>query len=182
YVSAQAQVAHNSVSTSPNSNDVLMKENEQLRKELQVYIQKAARLQKLELEIQRISEAYETLMRGSCKREALEKTLRNKLEAEIKRMHDFNRDLRGIWSIYMLRPGSELLEQALASAQSRNRQLEEELHRKTAYMKKVERLQSALAQLQAACEKREVLELRLRTRLEQELKSLRAQQVRERSH
>ena len=49
----------------------------------------------LELEIQRISEAYETLMKGSAKREALEKTLRNKLEAEIKRMHDFNRDLRG---------------------------------------------------------------------------------------
>lgn len=48
-------------------------------------------------------------------------------------------------------------------------------------MKKVERLQSALAQLQAACEKREELELRLRTRLEQELKSLRAQQVRKTS-
>lgn len=73
---------------------------------------------------------------------------------------------------------SELLEQAVVSAQSRNRQLEDELQRKTAYMKKVERLQSALAQLQAACEKREVLEQRLRTRLEQELKSLRAQQVR----
>lgn len=80
---------------------------------------------------------------------------------------------------------SERLEQALTSAQSRNRQLEEELHRKTAYMKKVEGLQSSLAQLQAACEKREVLELRLRTRLEQELKSLRAQQVsenKEKSH
>lgn len=49
----------------------------------------------LELEIQRISEAYETLMKGSGKREALEKTMRNKLEAEVKRMHDFNRDLRG---------------------------------------------------------------------------------------
>lgn len=74
----------------------------------------------------------------------------------------------------------ELLEQALASAQGRNRQLEEELMRKRAYVKKVERLQSALAQLQAACEKRELLELRLRTRLEQELKSLRAQQVKPR--
>lgn len=74
------------------------------------------------------------------------------------------------------------MEQALASAQTRNRQLEEELQRKRAYVKKVERLQSALAQLQAACEKREVLELRLRTRLEQELKSLRAQQVRKTSH
>lgn len=53
----------------------------------------------LELEIQRISEAYETLMKGSAKRESLEKTMRNKLEAEIKRMHDFNRDLRGkCWS------------------------------------------------------------------------------------
>ena len=50
----------------------------------------------LELEIQRISEAYEILMKGSAKRETLEKTMRNKLEAEIKRMHDFNRDLRGI--------------------------------------------------------------------------------------
>lgn len=34
-------------------------------------------------------------MKGSAKRETLEKTMRNKLEAEIKRMHDFNRDLRG---------------------------------------------------------------------------------------
>lgn len=74
-----------------------------------------------------------------------------------------------------------MLEQALASTQARNRQLEEELQRKRAYVEKVERLQSALAQLQAACEKRETLELRLRTRLEQELKSLRAQQVRRRA-
>lgn len=63
------------------------------------------------------------------------------------------------------------------SAQTRNRQLEEELRKKRAYVEKVERLQSALAQLQAACEKRETLEMKLRTRLEQELKSLRAQQV-----
>lgn len=35
-------------------------------------------------------------MKGSAKRENLEKTMRNKLEAEIKRMHDFNRDLRGV--------------------------------------------------------------------------------------
>lgn len=74
----------------------------------------------------------------------------------------------------------ERLEQALTSTQVRNRQLEEELQRKRAYVEKVERLQSALAQLQAACEKRETLELRLRTRLEHELKSLRAQQVRRR--
>ncbi|XP_060886517.1 angiomotin-like 2a isoform X2 [Labrus mixtus] len=230
YVSAQSQVAHNNGNTIPASSsnlaqtDALMRENERLRQELEVYAEKAARLQKLELEIQRISEAYETLMKGSAKRETLEKTMRNKLEAEIKRMHDFNRDLREQLEtatrqrtakeaecsdqrqqvfvklleqneeqqrereqlerqIQHLRVSGEesqrrreILEQALATTQARNRQLEEELQRKRAYVEKVERLQSALAQLQAACEKREALELRLRTRLEQELKSLRAQQ------
>jgi len=77
----------------------------------------------------------------------------------------------------------EALEKALSAAQSRNLQLDDELWRKRAYVSKVEGLQSALAQLQAACEKRETLELRLRTRLEQELKNLRAQQqVSERKH
>lgn len=49
----------------------------------------------LEQEIQRISEAYETLMQGSTKRESLEQTLRRRLVAEIRRLQDFNRDLRG---------------------------------------------------------------------------------------
>ncbi|XP_029286128.1 LOW QUALITY PROTEIN: angiomotin-like 2a [Cottoperca gobio] len=233
YVSAQFQVAHSIPSAASGDNsaqtDALMRENEQLRKELEVYSEKAARLQKLELEIQRISEAYETLMKGSAKRETLEKTMRNKLEAEIKRMHDFNRDLRDQLDsatkqraakeaecsdqrqhvfVKLLEQNEEqqrereqlerqiqhlcvsgeecqrrreLLEQALASTQARNRQLDEELQRKRAYVEKVERLQSSLAQLQAACEKREALELRLRTRLEQELKSLRAQQSQKRA-
>lgn len=200
----------------------LIKENERLKREVDSYSEKAARLQKLEQEIQRISEAYETLMKGSAKREALEKTMRNKLESEIKRLHDFNRDLRDRLETankqraaievedksrhafaklveqnedhlrererleketqHLRASGEEwkrrreALEQALITAQTRNRQLEEELRRKRAYVEKVERMQSALAQLQAACEKREALELRLRTRLEQELKSLRAQQ------
>lgn len=70
------------------------------------------------------------------------------------------------------------LEEALEAARGRGRQLEDELRRKRAYVEKVERLQSALAQLQSTCEKRESLEMKLRTRLEQELRSLRAQQVR----
>ncbi|XP_068176183.1 angiomotin-like 2a [Antennarius striatus] len=229
YVSAQSQVPHSSITTACShqtpQNEVLMRENERLRKELEVYAEKAARLQKLESEIQRISEAYETLMKGSAKRESLEKTMRNKLEAEIKRMHDFNRDLREQLDtatkqrtakeaectdqrqnvfvklleqneeqqrereqlerqVKQLRVSGEecqrrreLLEQALVSTQARNHQLEDELQRKRAYVEKVERLQSALAQLQVACEKRETLELRLRTRLEQELKSFRAQQA-----
>lgn len=69
------------------------------------------------------------------------------------------------------------LEDALEAARGRGRQLEDELRRKRAYVEKVERLQSALAQLQSTCEKRESLEMKLRTRLEQELRSLRAQQV-----
>lgn len=69
------------------------------------------------------------------------------------------------------------LEEALEAARERGRHLEEELRRKRAYVEKVERLQSALAQLQSTCEKRESLEMKLRTRLEQELRSLRAQQV-----
>lgn len=72
---------------------------------------------------------------------------------------------------------SKRLEEALDAARGRGRQLEEELRRKRAYVEKVERLQSALAQLQSTCEKRETLEMKLRTRLEQELRSLRAQQV-----
>ena len=52
------------------------------------------------------------------------------------------------------------------------------LKKQQVYVEKVERMQQALAQLQAACEKREQLEHRLRTRLERELESLRMQQVR----
>ncbi|MFT7810905.1 angiomotin-like 2a-like [Arapaima gigas] len=204
--------------------EMLVKENERLRKELQGHSEKAARLQKMEKEIQKISKAYQTLMKGSAKREALEKTMRSKLEAEIKRLHDFNRDLRDRLEtaskqlaakeveaadqnqqvlaklieqnekqrrdneelereVQRLRTLGEeqqrclgMQEQVLRGARTRAAQLEEELRRKHTHAEKVERLQRALAQLQAACEKREALELRLRTRLEQELKALRAQQ------
>ncbi|XP_020329283.1 angiomotin-like 2a isoform X1 [Oncorhynchus kisutch] len=214
----EVYMSHANPSTHNNSAQMdLLRENERLRKELEGYSEKAARLQKLEVEIQRISEAYETLMKGSAKRETLEKTMRNKLESEIKRLHDFNRDLRDRLDtatkqrvtkdvesanqkqqvfakllehneeqqreVQRLRGSGEewlrrreVLELALGSAQTRNLALEEELRRKKAYVEKVERLQSALGQLQAACEKREALELRLRTRLEQELKSIRSAQ------
>uniref|UniRef100_A0A8C6TH84 Angiomotin like 2b n=1 Tax=Neogobius melanostomus TaxID=47308 RepID=A0A8C6TH84_9GOBI len=191
----------------PNQVELLLMENERLRQELEVHREKGGRIQKLEQEIQRISEAYETLMKGSTKRETLEQTLRRRLVAEVRRLQDFNRDLRGMSRKYTVvmrvkmreeqnsereRMERELqrlrgtaeeqnlkakrLEDALESAQGRGRQLEEELRRKRAYVEKVERLQSALAQLQSTCEKRESLEMRLRTRLEQELRTLRAQQ------
>ncbi|XP_037314799.2 angiomotin-like 2a isoform X2 [Pungitius pungitius] len=207
----------------PNQVELLLMENERLRQELEAHREKTGRIQKLEQEIQRISEAYETLMQGSCKRENLEKTLRGRLVAEIRRLQDFNRDLRENLENARTHVAKEVeaadhnqhimaklleqneeqnserervereldrlrstveeqslrskrLEEALDAARGRGRQLEEELRRKRAYVEKVERLQSALAQLQSTCEKRETLEMKLRTRLEQELRSLRAQQ------
>lgn len=51
YVSAQSQVAHNNIATASSKNsaqaDVLMRENERLRKELEVHTEKAARLHKV---------------------------------------------------------------------------------------------------------------------------------------
>nr|XP_061834614.1 angiomotin-like 2a [Nerophis lumbriciformis] len=206
------------------SSDVLMTENRRLRREVEMYAEKVARLDKMEEEMEKVSEAHQTLMNDSVKRQDLEKTMRKKLEAEMKRMHDFNRDLREqLWAatkqqavkedehsdhkqhvflklleqneqqrrekellekkVQHLRLSAEdsqrareLLEEALLASHARNRLLGEELQRKRAYVEKVERLQGSLAQLQAACQKREALELRLRTRLEQELRSVRAQQ------
>ncbi|XP_065701035.1 angiomotin-like protein 2 isoform X2 [Patagioenas fasciata] len=205
-------------------NERLQRESERLRRELQSCAEKASRIQKLESEIQRISEDYENLVKASSKREALEKAMRNKRDGEMRRLQDFNRDLKerlesankqlasrtqesqesNQGSVAKLlaqsyehqqekeklerevsvlrsaheeqRRRAELLEQALGSAQARAAKAEAELQKKRAYVEKVERLQAALGQLQAACEKREQLELRLRTRLEQELKMLRAQQ------
>uniref|UniRef100_A0A8C5FZC0 Angiomotin-like 2a n=1 Tax=Gouania willdenowi TaxID=441366 RepID=A0A8C5FZC0_GOUWI len=207
----------------PNQVEVLLMENERLRQELEAHRDKTGRIQKLEQEIQHISEAYETLMQGSQKRESLEQTMRKKLVAEIKKLQDLNRDLsenlenarthvakeveaadhnqhimaklleqneeqnfererveRELQRLHTSAEEQNLrakrLEEALEAARGRGRQLEEELRRKKAYVEKVERLQSALAQLQSTCEKRETLEMKLRTRLEQELRSLRAQQ------
>ncbi|KGL73170.1 Angiomotin-like 2, partial [Tinamus guttatus] len=205
-------------------NEKLQRESEKLRRELEGYAEKASRIQKLETEIQRISEDYENLMKASSKREALEKAMRSKRDGEMRRLQDFNRDLKERLEsankqlasktqenqennqgtvtkllaqsyehqqekeklereVSLLRSANEdqrrraeLLEQALGSAQARAAKAEAELRKKRAYVEKVERLQAALGQLQAACEKREQLELRLRTRLEQELKMLRAQQ------
>ncbi|XP_065798468.1 angiomotin-like protein 2 isoform X2 [Muntiacus reevesi] len=202
----------------------LQRDNERLQRELESTAEKAGCIEKLESEIQRLSEAHESLTRASSKREALEKTMRNKMDSEMRRLQDFNRDLRERLesanrrlasktqeaqagsqdmvakllaqsyeqqqeqekleremallrgAIEDQRRRAELLEQALSNAQGRAARAEEELRKKQAYVEKVERLQQALGQLQAACEKREQLELRLRTRLEQELKALRAQQ------
>ncbi|NXR58247.1 AMOL2 protein, partial [Rhadina sibilatrix] len=226
-VSAQAASAGSRLARADavlRENERLQRESEKLRRELESCAEKASRIQKLESEIQRISEDYENLVKASSKREALEKAMRNKRDCEMRRLQDFNRDLKERLEsankqlasktqenqesnqgsvakllaqsyehqqekeklereVSLLRSANEdqrrraeLLEQALGSAQARAAKAEAELRKKRAYVEKVERLQAALGQLQAACEKREQLELRLRTRLEQELKMLRAQQ------
>ncbi|NWI62249.1 AMOL2 protein, partial [Todus mexicanus] len=226
-VSAQAVSAGSRLARAEavlRENERLQQENEKLRRELESCAEKASRIQKLESEIQRISEDYENLVKVSSKREVLEKAMRNKRDSEMRRLQDFNRDLKERLEsankqlssktqesqesnqgsvakllaqsyehqqekeklereVSLLRSANEdqrrraeLLEQALGSAQARAAKAEAELRKKRAYVEKVERLQAALGQLQAACEKREQLELRLRTRLEQELKMLRAQQ------
>ncbi|NXP05927.1 AMOL2 protein, partial [Thinocorus orbignyianus] len=226
-VSAQAASAGSRLARADailRENERLQRESEKLRRELESCAEKASRIQKLESEIQRISEDYENLVKASSKREALEKAMRNKRDGEMRRLQDFNRDLKERLEsankqlasktqesqesnqgsvakllaqsyehqqekeklereVSLLRSANEdqrrraeLLEQALGSAQARAAKAEAELRKKRAYVEKVERLQAALGQLQAACEKREQLELRLRTRLEQELKMLRAQQ------
>ncbi|KAK2828951.1 hypothetical protein Q5P01_019985 [Channa striata] len=204
--------------------DVLTEENRMLRQEMETCREKVTKLHKLETEIQLVSEAYENLAKSSSKREALEKTMRTKLELEVRRLHDFNRDLRERMEtankqlaakdcdgsednrktisqllaqnketlrerekleieLNVLRSTTEdqrrhieIRDQALNNAQAKVVKLEEELKKKQVYVEKVERMQQALAQLQAACEKREQLEHRLRTRLERELESLRMQQ------
>ncbi|XP_062917061.1 angiomotin [Mobula hypostoma] len=204
--------------------EILSEENRALRQELEGYYDKVAKLQKLEMEIERVSEAYENLVKSSSKKESLEKAMRNKLEGEIRRLHDFNRDLRDRletankqlavkecegsednrkaiaqligqnkenlrekekleMELSALRATNEdqrrhieIRDQALNNTQGKVVKLEEELKRKQVYVDKVERMQQALIQLQAACEKREQLEHRLRTRLERELESLRLQQ------
>ncbi|TSN21198.1 Angiomotin-like protein 1 [Bagarius yarrelli] len=73
----------------------LSNENQTLRQELLIQTEKMGKLQRLEAEVQRLSDAYENLVRSSSNRETLDKTMRMKLEGEIRRLHDFNRDLRG---------------------------------------------------------------------------------------
>ncbi|KAH0625192.1 hypothetical protein JD844_033413, partial [Phrynosoma platyrhinos] len=218
-------------------------QQQQLSPDAFTIVQRAQQM--FELEIQKISEAYEDLVKTTTKRESLDKAMRNKLEGEIRRLHDFNRDLRerletanrqlagrefdghedkateglyasqkhvnenGLLEDYTLcRPGvgylrfnpgyfqektvqvlnkeylkeKEKLEIDLASMRLTNEEqrrhieiLDQALNSAQAKVIKLE--EEALTQLQAAYEKREQMERRLRTRLERELESLRLQQA-----
>ena len=49
------------------------------------------------MEIKKISDAYESLVRHSQKRENLEKLMRLKLDAEMKKFKAVNQELKGVY-------------------------------------------------------------------------------------
>ncbi|KAK3095196.1 hypothetical protein FSP39_011357 [Pinctada imbricata] len=74
--------------------DMLTDENRKLREELNIFNRKVSRLQKFELEIQKVHEAYEGLVRSSKKREQLELIMKKRLEEEIKKLQTKNKQLQ----------------------------------------------------------------------------------------
>ncbi|XP_054712267.1 LOW QUALITY PROTEIN: angiomotin-like [Uloborus diversus] len=74
--------------------ELLSAENTALKTELDLYYKKVSKLQKFELEIQKVHKAHEDLVRSTEKRENLERAIRAKLEMEIRRLQDHNKELR----------------------------------------------------------------------------------------
>ncbi|KAL5005490.1 hypothetical protein ScPMuIL_018946 [Solemya velum] len=75
--------------------EVLSEENRSLREELNINYKKVSKLQKFELEIQKVHEAYELLVKSSQKRECLEAMMKKRLEGEIKKLQAENKALKG---------------------------------------------------------------------------------------
>lgn len=75
--------------------DMLTEENRKLRDELRVYNRKVSRLQKFEFEIQKVHEAYESLVKSSQKREKLESIMKKKLKEELRKLQATNKQLQG---------------------------------------------------------------------------------------
>ncbi|GBM38613.1 Angiomotin [Araneus ventricosus] len=74
--------------------ELLSAENTALKTELDLYYKKVSKLQKFELEIQKVHKAYEDLVQSSEKRERLEQSIRTRLEMEIRRLQEHNKGLR----------------------------------------------------------------------------------------
>jgi hypothetical protein len=93
--SHQTVCAHAAIATRATQMvERLSEENRGLRQELKVYYKKVSRLEKVERDIQKVSETYETLSQHSQKRENLEKLMRLKLESEINCMNETNQQLQ----------------------------------------------------------------------------------------
>ncbi|XP_054167372.1 angiomotin-like [Oppia nitens] len=77
-----------------NMIEMLSAENAALKTELELYYKKVLKLQKFEIEIQKVHQSHEDLMRSSEKKEKLERVIRYKLEIDVRRLQDQNRDLK----------------------------------------------------------------------------------------
>lgn len=208
----------------------LSDENRSLRQELDNYLKKVSILQKFELEIQKVNDDYENLVKHSQKRENLEKMLRFRLEAELKKQRDSNLKLRAQLSsnpskevkdpssrdespkdkqgqdsllTKLLNQNKELmtnnehldieiaaqratlkeqrnhidiLDTALVNAQANIIHLQEQLRKKVMCEERLEELEDVIAELRNASDKRQVVELKLRQHLEDQVKRLRSEQ------
>ncbi|XP_042204239.1 uncharacterized protein LOC121853912 isoform X1 [Homarus americanus] len=74
--------------------DILAQENNALKMEVDLYHRKVAKLQRFEMEIIKVHDAHEALVRSSERREQLERLARHKLHAEVKRLTELNADLK----------------------------------------------------------------------------------------
>ncbi|OWF55182.1 angiomotin-like isoform X2 [Mizuhopecten yessoensis] len=66
--------------------EILTEENKRLREDINIYCKKVSKLQKFEMEIQKVHEAYESLVQSSQKREKLEKMMKKRLEEQIRKL------------------------------------------------------------------------------------------------
>lgn len=171
--------------------EMLREDNRRLRDELSSCHKKVSKLQKFELEIQKVHEAYESLVKSSQKRERLEAALKTKLEEEVKKLRLQNDELRVQVeqssdadqarssrqdSLDSNKSQREILDAKLAATQNSLSRLEEEVRKKDAQAGRVEQLQKAFTSLQTTSERREEKEKQLRSRLERELETYKSQE------
>ncbi|PRD33726.1 UNVERIFIED_CONTAM: Amotl1 [Trichonephila clavipes] len=138
--------------------DFLSAENAALKADLEIFNKKISKLQMLELELQKVHKAYEDLVHSSEKRERLEQSIRTRLEMEIRRLQEHNKELR---------EHLESMSSHFPKAPCRKKQV---------YVDRVAQLQKALTNLQQSSEKRLQVEKKLRAQHEKEIQALRSQQ------
>ena len=83
-----------------------------------------------EVEIQKITDAYESLVKHSTKRENLDKVMRLRLETEVKKLRENNQDLKGnfIHACYVKQSPSSQLENNDANQSSKSTDFIELIH------------------------------------------------------
>ncbi|XP_071951116.1 angiomotin-like [Antedon mediterranea] len=74
--------------------EILSEENTALRQELEGYYQKVSKLQKFERDVHKVQADHEKIIESTKKRELLETKMRMKLELDLKRFQDENKELR----------------------------------------------------------------------------------------